>query len=95
MRSRFAFVPIALAAAFLGALALPAAGAPHFTLHLAHPMRAGNVRLDPGDYEVRFEAAPSGPPRFVAVFLKGGARVATAPDPFRTPVPLKATPVKK
>lgn len=59
----------------------PAAAPPlRFKLELTRPMLAdGKVRLEPGVYDVSFEPSPAGPPRFTAVFFRGGARIATAP----------------
>jgi hypothetical protein len=70
----------ALAAAAIVASAPALAEALRFKVSLTHPMRAdAYVKLEPGDYDVAFEPSPQGPPHFVAVFFRGGARVATAP----------------
>lgn len=70
----------ALAAAAIIAATPAFAEALRFKLHLTHPMRAdAHVKLEPGDYDVAFEPSPKGPPHFIAVFSRGGVRVATAP----------------
>jgi hypothetical protein len=101
MNVRFAFLA-ALAAAVLFAAASArgvepaAAPALRFKLELTRPMLAdGKVRLEPGVYDVAFEPSPAGPPRFTAVFFRGGVRIATAPGQLKgAPAGVKTSDIK-
>ena len=71
---------VALIAFLLLAALARAAEGPRFKLTVPRPMHAGTGgRLEPGEYEVTFEPAPAGPPRYTAVFSRRGVRIATAP----------------
>jgi hypothetical protein len=101
MNIRFAFLAaLAAAAAFVAAAARAAEPAapppPRFKLELTRPMLAdGKVRLEQGVYDVIFEPSPAGPPRFTAVFSRGGVRIATAPGQIKgAPAGLNTSDIK-
>lgn len=73
---------IGFAPGLRGAGPAPAlAPALHFKLTLTRPMLAngGYIRLEPGDYSVAIEPSAAGLPHAVAVFSRGGVRVAAIP----------------
>jgi hypothetical protein len=98
---RFAYFAV-LAAAVLFAAASARAAEPatapplRFKLELTRPMLAdGKVRLEPGVYDVVFEPSPAGTPRFIAVFSRGGVRLATAPSQLKgAPAGLNTSDIK-
>jgi hypothetical protein len=98
---RLGFLAVLAAAALFAAASARAAGpatAPpiRFKLELTRPMLAdGKVRLEPGVYDVVFEPSPAGTPRFIAVFSRGGVRLATAPGQLKgAPAGLNTSDIK-